>query len=95
MSNIRLIYSVNQVFIQKHSLTKNIAKYYYSIFPKIHVKIENIKFITKTMINIKTQYLGQKLQNILLQNVINNKFFISFKSKPINQAITIINNNYQ
>ena len=45
----------------KTSINKNIVKYYYSIFPKIHVKIENIKFIAKTMIIIKTQYLFQKL----------------------------------
>ena len=82
MPNIRIVYSINQAFIQKHPLTKTLQNTNI-VFSKIHVKIQNIKFIAKTMIIIKTQYLLQKTTNNpikhLLQNVINNKFSINFK----------------
>ena len=62
MSNIRIVYSINQAFIQKHPLTKTFQNTNIVFFlKKIHVKIQNIKFIAKTMIIIKTQYLFQKL----------------------------------
>ena len=60
MPNIRLVYSINQAIIQKHPLTKTFQNTNI-VFFKIHVKIQNIKFIAKTMIIIKIQYLFQKL----------------------------------
>ena len=60
MPNIRLVYSINQAFIQKHPLTKTLQNTNIVFFQKYMFKIQNIKFIAKTMIIIKTQYLFQK-----------------------------------